>query len=197
MLTVMFGDQTVGTHTIKHVPFVVGRDPSNDVPIDNVGISRRHCQVVWEERNRHFHIQDLDSANGTFHRGHKVRMAPLADGDEVLLGKYKLVFHQAAGEGPPPEKGGGKGELAAMVEGAKPGRPSPPGDVMKTFMVDSGALHKQAESSVQRASDLAGSFAPKKEAKSSNALLWVVVAAMGMIIAALGVVIFLLTRQAG
>ncbi len=202
MVTVIFGGETLGTHTIKHHPFVVGRDAANDIQIDNIGVSRKHCQFVYADK--HFNIEDLESANGTQLHGQKIRMAPVRDGDEVKMGKYVLVFHQAPGEGPPPPKdGAGPGaDLAAVMQGAPTEGPQAKagmGDQIRTLMVD-GALFQQAAPSAgpQRASDVASKFElpGKAGGGGSGKTLWIAVAVMGAIVLALvGVVVVLVLRK--
>ena len=184
MVTVIFGGETLGSHTIKHHPFVVGRDPTNDIPIDNIGVSRQHCQFVFVDR--HFNIQDLESANGTILHGQKIRMSPIKDGDEISIGKYTLVFHMAPGEGQPPPKPGEGPSLADVMQGAEE-KPATKGfaEGMKTFQVDAKLIHDQAAQGAgvgaQRAADVAKSFAPPQQA-SGGKKLWIVVGLLGLLV---------------
>ncbi len=74
---------------------VLGRDPSADVRIDAVGVSRRHAMVVIDERGAVLH--DLSSKNGTYVNGERVTAPmPLCDGAEVLLGPVAVRFHRMA-----------------------------------------------------------------------------------------------------
>ncbi|HLV20273.1 MAG TPA: GGDEF domain-containing protein [Polyangiaceae bacterium] len=61
-----------------------GRHPSNDVVIDDAGVSRRHARVV-REGGVHF-LQDLRSRNGTYLKGERIEYSPLRDGDWIQLG---------------------------------------------------------------------------------------------------------------
>jgi len=45
-----------------------------------------------------FHLEDVGSLNGTFVNRHRVESAPLSSGDEIQIGKFKLVFFTG---GPP------------------------------------------------------------------------------------------------
>jgi DNA-binding winged helix-turn-helix (wHTH) protein len=74
---------------------VIGRDPSADVRIDAVGVSRRHAMFVVGDDNVMLH--DLRSKNGTYVDGMRVTTPrPLADGVEILLGPVVVRFHQLA-----------------------------------------------------------------------------------------------------
>jgi transcription elongation factor Elf1 len=66
-----------------------------DVDLDDAAVSRRHFQV--EVAGRDYFVRDLDSSNGTFVNGRRVRYAELLDGDEVRAGQTFLVFRCWAG----------------------------------------------------------------------------------------------------
>jgi two-component system cell cycle response regulator len=75
-------------------PTVIGRDPECDGIIRDDGISRRHARVVREASGA-FVLEDLDSTNGVFVGGERVRRHRLVDGDKVLVGRrtiLKFVF---------------------------------------------------------------------------------------------------------
>lgn len=69
---------------------VVGRHPEADVFFDDVTVSRRHAEVVRAENG--FEIVDQRSLNGTYVNGEQVDRAPLHNGDEVRIGKFRLLF---------------------------------------------------------------------------------------------------------
>ena len=50
---------------------VIGRDPSADIHLDNLALSRRHAQL--EQRGADVWIRDLGSQNGTYVNGQRVR----------------------------------------------------------------------------------------------------------------------------
>ena len=69
----------------------IGRSPDCDVFLDDVTVSRRHAVLV--ESNGQFLVEDLGSLNGTFLNRHRIEAAePLEDGDELQIGKYRLLF---------------------------------------------------------------------------------------------------------
>ena len=77
----------------------VGRHPDSDIFLDDVTVSRRHADVVRE--GGAFVVRDQGSLNGTYVNRARVEQATLAGGDEVQIGKYRLVFlaGPASGEG--------------------------------------------------------------------------------------------------
>lgn len=53
-------------------------------------VSRRHAEFRQEEAE--FHVVDVGSLNGTYVNREPVDSAVLANGDEVQIGKFRLVF---------------------------------------------------------------------------------------------------------
>jgi hypothetical protein len=73
-----------GTHTR------IGRSPDCDIFLDDVTVSRNHAVLVEEDGK--FFIEDQSSLNGTFVNRRRIDRAPLEEGDEVQVGKYRLTF---------------------------------------------------------------------------------------------------------
>lgn len=67
-----------------------GRHPDSDIFLDDVTVSRRHAEFRLE--NNEFHVVDVGSLNGTYVNREPVDSAVLANGDEVQIGKFRLVF---------------------------------------------------------------------------------------------------------
>jgi pSer/pThr/pTyr-binding forkhead associated (FHA) protein len=67
-----------------------GRHPDSDIFLDDVTVSRRHAEFRLE--NGEFRIIDIGSLNGTHVNRRPVDSAVLANGDEIQLGKFRLVF---------------------------------------------------------------------------------------------------------
>jgi len=67
-----------------------GRHPESDIFLDDVTVSRRHAEFVREGRG--FVVRDVGSLNGTYLNRERIDAAGLAGGDEVQIGKYRLVF---------------------------------------------------------------------------------------------------------
>jgi pSer/pThr/pTyr-binding forkhead associated (FHA) protein len=67
-----------------------GRHPDSGVYLDDVTVSRRHAEFRLE--NGEFHVVDVGSLNGTYVNRKPVDSAVLANGDEIQIGKYRLVF---------------------------------------------------------------------------------------------------------
>jgi hypothetical protein len=67
-----------------------GRHPESDIFLDDVTVSRRHAEFVREGGG--FVVRDVGSLNGTYLNRERIEAAGLAGGDEVQIGKYRLVF---------------------------------------------------------------------------------------------------------
>ncbi len=67
-----------------------GRHPESDIFLDDVTVSRRHAEFVREANG--FVVRDVGSLNGTYLDRERIDAAGLAGGDEVQIGKYRLVF---------------------------------------------------------------------------------------------------------
>ena len=67
-----------------------GRHPESDIFLDDVTVSRRHAEFVREGGG--FVVRDVGSLNGTYLDRERIESAGLAGGDEVQIGKYRLVF---------------------------------------------------------------------------------------------------------
>ncbi|MDT7547064.1 MAG: hypothetical protein QOE99_3174 [Actinomycetota bacterium] len=67
-----------------------GRHPESDIFLDDVTVSRRHAEFVRDGDG--FQVRDVGSLNGTYLNRGRIDAAALAGGDEVQIGKYRLVF---------------------------------------------------------------------------------------------------------
>ncbi len=71
-------------------PATIGRLPECDVRLDDPSVSRRHARL--EPSGSRWHIEDLDSTNGTRVNGEAVHRAELPHGDQLELGSVALSF---------------------------------------------------------------------------------------------------------
>ncbi len=84
------GGRTGETFTPEGDRTTIGRSPDCGVFLDDVTVSRRHAALV--RHGDRWQIDDLGSLNGTFVNRRRVDSAPLEDGDEIQIGKYRLTF---------------------------------------------------------------------------------------------------------
>jgi pSer/pThr/pTyr-binding forkhead associated (FHA) protein len=100
-LHLFLGEKQLGTFPLTKAELTIGRNPGNDILIDNVGVSRRHAAI--QKSGDRVTVEDLGSANGTFVNGQKITKHELQDGDEILVLKHRLVFHVPKEATPPPK----------------------------------------------------------------------------------------------
>jgi pSer/pThr/pTyr-binding forkhead associated (FHA) protein len=67
-----------------------GRHPDSDIFLDDVTVSRRHVEIVADHDG--VRVRDVGSLNGTYVNRERIDEAPLVNGDELQIGKFKLVF---------------------------------------------------------------------------------------------------------
>jgi hypothetical protein len=68
-----------------------GRHPDSDIFLDDVTVSRRHAELVRSGPG--WIVKDVGSLNGTYVNRQRIEdSSPLANGDEVQIGRFKLVF---------------------------------------------------------------------------------------------------------
>ncbi|WP_199239183.1 FHA domain-containing protein [Streptomyces sp. ICBB 8177] len=69
-----------------------GRHPQSDIFLDDVTVSRRHVEFRRTPEGG-FSVADVGSLNGTYVNRERIDSVALASGDEVQIGKYRLVFY--------------------------------------------------------------------------------------------------------
>lgn len=68
-----------------------GRHPDSSIFLDDVTVSRRHAELARSGGG--WLVRDVGSLNGTYVNRQRIEdEAPLANGDEVQIGRFKLVF---------------------------------------------------------------------------------------------------------
>ena len=67
-----------------------GRSPKADIFLDDVTVSRKHCQFIAS--NGGHVVRDSGSLNGTYVNRERVDSVELHAGDEVQIGKYRLTY---------------------------------------------------------------------------------------------------------
>jgi pSer/pThr/pTyr-binding forkhead associated (FHA) protein len=91
-LLVMTRGPNAGTRLVLDKPLTsAGRHPDSDLFLDDVTVSRRHA-VFRVTGDNDVGIIDAGSLNGTYVNRARVDEATLAHGDEVQLGRVRLVF---------------------------------------------------------------------------------------------------------
>ena len=68
----------------------VGRDPRADILLDDPTVSRQHA--VFRRENGAYTVIDAGSLNGTYVNRQRVDKATLKNGDEIMIGKFRLIY---------------------------------------------------------------------------------------------------------
>jgi FHA domain/zinc-ribbon domain len=68
----------------------IGRHPDSDIFLDDVTVSRRHAEL--RRVGDGFEVSDAGSLNGTYVNQARVEHGRLSNGDELQVGKFKLVY---------------------------------------------------------------------------------------------------------
>ena len=74
----------------------IGRSLAADVRFDDPTVSRRHALIVRQPDG--VRLLDDRSLNGVFVNGSRVEGKALEDGDEIIVGRYRLIFVRIAGD---------------------------------------------------------------------------------------------------
>ncbi len=90
LLAVRRGPNAGARFLLDHDVTTSGRHPDSDIFLDDVTVSRRHAEFRLESNE--FSVVDVGSLNGTYVNREPVDSAVLANGDEVQIGKFRLVF---------------------------------------------------------------------------------------------------------
>jgi hypothetical protein len=77
----------------------IGRSLAADIRFDDPTVSRRHALIVRQPDG--VRLLDDRSLNGVFVNGARVDGKTLVDGDEIIVGRYRLCFVRIAGEAEP------------------------------------------------------------------------------------------------
>lgn len=68
----------------------LGRHAEADILLDDITVSRRHAEVQRSADG--YAVRDAGSLNGTYLNRERVEEGPLRDGDELQIGRFRLVF---------------------------------------------------------------------------------------------------------
>ena len=90
LLVVVRGPNAGSRYLLDRDQTTIGRHPDSHVFLDDVTVSRHHARVDREDDT--FVLSDLGSLNGTYLAGDRVDRRTLEGGNEIQVGRYKLMF---------------------------------------------------------------------------------------------------------
>lgn len=68
----------------------LGRHPDSEISLDDISVSRRHAEI--ERQGSEYVVRDSGSLNGTYVNQQRVDSVVLQQGDEILVGRFRLIF---------------------------------------------------------------------------------------------------------
>ena len=92
VLIVRAGEQAGTRFTLDNDVTRLGRHPDSEISLDDITVSRRHAEV--QRTADGYMVADSGSLNGTYVNQERVERAALRHGDEVQIGKFRLVFFE-------------------------------------------------------------------------------------------------------
>lgn len=95
MLVVVRGPSAGARFLLDRDVITIGRHPDADLFLDDVTVSRNHAEIHLTEQGPQ--LRDMKSLNGTYVSGSRVDEHLLVTGDEVQVGRFKLVYVGADG----------------------------------------------------------------------------------------------------
>jgi pSer/pThr/pTyr-binding forkhead associated (FHA) protein len=90
VLVVTRGPNAGSTYLLDGEVVRVGRHPDSDIFLDDITVSRRHAELRRADSG--YSVKDAGSLNGTYVNRERVDDANLSNGDEVQVGKFRLVY---------------------------------------------------------------------------------------------------------
>lgn len=94
LLIVLRGPNTGARFLLDDAEITTGRGPDSDIFLDDVTVSRKHAVFAREENG--FGVRDVGSLNGTYVNKERIDQVALRTGDEVQIGKFRLVYYASA-----------------------------------------------------------------------------------------------------
>ena len=90
LLVVKRGPNAGSRFLLDRDKVTAGRHPESDIFLDDVTVSRRHAE--FRRTAEGYEVADIGSLNGTYVNREPIEVSPLTNGDEVQIGKFRLVF---------------------------------------------------------------------------------------------------------
>ena len=90
MLIVKRGPNAGARFLLDQPTTSAGRHPESDIFLDDVTVSRRHAEFRLDDGK--YVVVDVGSLNGTYVNREPRNSEVLSSGDEVQIGKFRLVF---------------------------------------------------------------------------------------------------------
>lgn len=94
-ILVVRGGEDEGSYFVLTAPKTsIGRHADSDIMLDDITVSRRHSEI--EHDGSRYLVRDAGSLNGTYVNQTRIETSSLTQGDELQIGKFRLVFLESA-----------------------------------------------------------------------------------------------------
>ena len=90
LLVVKRGPNAGSRFLLDQPTTTAGRHPDSDIFLDDVTVARRHAE--FRKNDDQFEVVDVGSLNGTYVNREPKNSSELSNGDEIQIGKFRLVF---------------------------------------------------------------------------------------------------------
>lgn len=97
ILVVTRGPNAGSRFTLVKDLTTAGRHPDSDIFLDDITVSRRHVEI--ERQPEGYVVRDVGSLNGTYLNRERIEESLVHNGDELQVGKFKLVFFEGQSGG--------------------------------------------------------------------------------------------------
>ena len=94
VLIVRSGPQSGDRFALSAAETRLGRHPDSEIMLDDITVSRRHAAI--EQTPEGYVVSDAGSLNGTYVNQERIERAVLHHGDELQVGKFRLVLFERA-----------------------------------------------------------------------------------------------------
>ena len=94
ILVVRGGEDEGAYYVLSRALTTVGRADSCDISFDDITVSRQHSEIIRHDGR--YMVRDMGSLNGTYVNQRRVDVVELHQGDELQIGKFRLVFLESA-----------------------------------------------------------------------------------------------------
>lgn len=92
VLIVRSGAQTGTRFPLDNEVTRLGRHPDSEISLDDITVSRRHAEIVRTDDG--YVVTDAGSLNGTYVNQERIERTSIRHGDELQIGKFRLVFFE-------------------------------------------------------------------------------------------------------
>lgn len=94
ILVVRGGEEEGGHFVLSSHLTTIGRSADSDIVLDDITVSRHHSEITSVDGR--YVVRDKGSLNGTYVNQTRIDVADLRQGDELQVGKFRLIFFENA-----------------------------------------------------------------------------------------------------